>query len=51
MEKEIEITIVFRVSGLGTPAVLFSPFHVGVSLSKLNIKKKGTLVIKGSSEP
>ena len=33
--------------GLGTPVVPYSPFHVGVSLLKLNSRKKGTLIIKG----
>ena len=32
---------------LGTPAVPFCPFYLGVSLLKLNSRKKGTLFIKG----
>ena len=31
---------------LGTPVVPFSPFHFGVSLFKLSIRKKGTLIVK-----
>ena len=30
---------------LGTPVVPFSPFYLGVSLLKLNSRKKGTLII------
>ena len=33
--------------GLGTPEVPFFPFQFGVSLLKLNIRKKGTLIIMG----
>ena len=32
---------------LGTPVVGFYPFYFGVSLLKLNSRKKGTLVIMG----
>ena len=32
---------------LGTLVVPFFPFYLGVSLLKLNSKKKGTLLIKG----
>ena len=32
---------------LGTSVVPFCPFYLGVSLLKLNSRKKGTLVIKG----
>ena len=32
---------------LGTPVVPFCPFYFEVSLSKLNSRKKGTLVIDG----
>ena len=32
---------------LGTPVVPFCPVYLGVSLLKLNSRKKGTLVIKG----
>ena len=31
----------------GTPAVPFYPFCLGVSLLKLNSRKKGTLMIRG----
>ena len=31
----------------GTPVVPFCPFHLGVSLLKLNSRKKGTLIING----
>ena len=38
----------FRDLGnLGTPVVPFSPFYLRVSALKLNIWKKGTLLIKG----
>ena len=32
---------------LGTTVVPFCPFYLGVSLLKLNIGKKGTLIING----
>ena len=32
---------------LGTPVVPFCPFYLGVSLLKLNSRKKGTLIING----
>ena len=32
---------------LGTPVVPFRPFYLGVSLLKLNSRKKGTLIING----
>ena len=32
---------------LGIPVVLFSPFYFGVSLIKLDIRKKGTLLLLG----
>ena len=32
---------------LGTPVVPFCPFYFGVSLLKLNSRKKGTLIING----
>ena len=32
---------------LGTPVVPFFPFYLGVSLLKLNSRKKGTLIIMG----
>ena len=32
---------------LGTPVVPFCPFNFGVSLLKLNSRKKGTLIING----
>ena len=32
---------------LGTPVVHFFRFYFGVSLLKLNMRKKGTLIIKG----
>ena len=32
---------------LGSPVVPFFRFYVGVSLLKLNIRKKGTLIIRG----
>ena len=32
---------------LGTPVVPFVPFYMGVSLVKLNTRKKGILIIKG----
>ena len=36
-----------KVLNLGTPVVPFCPFYLGVSLLKLNSRKKGTLIIKG----
>ena len=33
---------------LGTPVVPFGPFYSGVSIFKLNIRKKGTLIIQES---
>ena len=33
---------------LGSPVVPFGPFYLGFSLLKPNIRKKGTLMIKGS---
>ena len=35
-----------RVYNLGTPVVPFCPFYLGVSLLKLNTRKKGTLIFK-----
>ena len=35
------------ISLLGTPLVPFFPFYSGVSLLKLNSRKKGTLIIMG----
>ena len=32
---------------LGSPVVHFFPFYIGVSLLKLNSRKKGTLMING----
>ena len=34
-------------ANLGNPVVPFYPFYLGVSLLKLNSRKKGTLIIKG----
>ena len=39
-----------RILGLGTPVVPFCPLYFGVSLLKLNSRKKGTLVIDGLLE-
>ena len=32
---------------LGTPVVPFCPFYIGVSLLKLNSRKKGALITQG----
>ena len=32
---------------IGSPVVSFFPFYLGVSLLKLNSRKKGTLIFKG----
>ena len=33
--------------GLGTSVVAFFPFYLGVFLLNLNVRKSGTLIIKG----
>ena len=41
------LRVYLSVSYLGSPVVPFCPFCLGVSLLKPNIRKKGTLIIKG----